>query len=144
VTRETTKSGEPFVVRLSKIVADAIEAYDWRAGPGLFGHYTFNNKRNLQRDIARAGKRAGVPPKPPHTIGRHAFATRLAKSGKSLMEIKEAGGWKSPRMVFRYAHLVKSELHEQVAKMGDDWGRSLEGGEVVSLKVASAAKPRRR
>jgi integrase len=44
---------------------------------------------------------------------RHTFASRLAMEGVDLLAIKGLGGWKSPTMVQRYAHL--SPGHQRTA-----------------------------
>lgn len=46
---------------------------------------------------------------------RHTFASYLAMSGKAtLLEIKEAGGWKTLDMVLRYAHLMPGQSDDVI------------------------------
>ena len=49
----------------------------------------------------------------PHVL-RHTFASRLAMAGVDLRTIQELGGWRSLKMVERYAHLSPSHKAEAV------------------------------
>jgi len=48
---------------------------------------------------------------------RHTFASRLAMAGVDPLTIKEVGGWRTPAMIQRYAHLAPSHLHEAVERL---------------------------
>ena len=49
---------------------------------------------------------------------RHTFASRLAMSpGVDLYTIQRAGGWKTPIMVQRYAHLSPDHMRAAVEKL---------------------------
>jgi integrase len=52
----------------------------------------------------KARMRAGFPNLRWHDL-RHTFATWIAQSGASDRVLQQAGGWTSPKMVARYAHL---------------------------------------
>ena len=46
----------------------------------------------------------------PHVFGRHKFATRFLEAGYSLQFVKNAGHWKTIRLVAElYGHLEKRE-----------------------------------
>ena len=52
-----------------------------------------------------AVKRAGIENFRWHDL-RHTWASWLVQNGTPLYDLQEMGGWKSPDMVRRYAHLV--------------------------------------
>jgi integrase len=119
---ERTKNGHPVFVRLAASVVDAIKAYDWQTGPGLFGTLTAKNRRSLYRRLETACKRAGVAYYTPHKAGPHAFAKRLLHAGKSLAHVKAAGRWKTIRVVGElYGHLEHSEVADEATAVGEAW-----------------------
>ena len=72
---------------------------------------------HLNRMIARACKRAGVPPITSHKIGRHSFAARLLAQGLSLKAVQQAGGWSEDSIAMlakHYGHLEQSALDAAV------------------------------
>jgi len=50
---------------------------------------------------------------------RATFATRLIEEGKSLIAIKEIGGWSTTRMLERYARLSEQAGHDTVAALDE-------------------------
>ncbi len=50
---------------------------------------------------------------------RHTWASWLAMKGATLSELQELGGWKSPEMVQRYAHLSTDHLARTSARLDD-------------------------
>lgn len=134
-----TKNGTTVVEELAGAAYEAIAAYNWRNGPGLFGTLTQKNRRGVFRMLERLCSTLGVEYFPPHKVGRHAFAKRLLLEGKSLAHVKAAGRWKSMKPV---AELYGTFAHDEVAKAtreaGDQWARKLERPEeavVVKLPV---------
>lgn len=126
VILEKTKTGEPVFLQLAKPVVDAIKAYDWEDGPGLFGTLTPKNRRGVYRQLATACKRAGVTYFTPHKAGAHAFAKRLLAAGKSLAHVKAAGRWKTIRVPAElYGHLEHSEVAAEATKIAEDWHSGL-------------------
>ena len=73
---------------------------------------TFNTKA-----FRTARTRAGLEAVRWHDL-RHTFASWLAAEGASDRVLQAAGGWSSPRMVARYAHLRADELRPWVAAVG--------------------------
>ena len=69
--------------------------------------------RYLRRAFDRAVKRAGLAPFRFHDL-RHTFASRLAMQGCNDRTIMELGGWGSPRMLKRYAHVAPAHLWQAV------------------------------
>jgi integrase len=129
-----TKNGEPAAIPLAEPVVEALTAYNWREGPWLFGTH---NRSNIIRAIKAACKRAGVRYFGTHAIGRHSFATRVLKAGKSVKFLKEAGRWKSPAVPMRrYGHLERSEVNDEVKEIAADWSDKAKSRRVVTIKKA--------
>ena len=57
----------------------------------------------------KALKRAGIENFRWHDL-RHTWASWLAQKGVPLSDIQEMGGWETPAMVRRYAHLSPAHL----------------------------------
>jgi integrase len=108
-----TKGGKPRRVPLAAIVVEALLPLRGTTGP-LFG---FSSRYSLNQAIERACKRAKLPYMSSHKIGRHSFAARLLRQGKTLKEVQEAGGWskKSYRLLAEiYGHLEQSQIDAAV------------------------------
>lgn len=60
--------------------------------------------------------RAGLPSMPWHTL-RHTGASWAVQNGVTLPELMVLGGWKSYRMVLRYAHLAPANSTSAVEKV---------------------------
>ncbi len=69
--------------------------------------------RYLRRSFERAVKAAGLLPFRFHDL-RHTFASRLAMQGANDRTLMALGGWKSPAMLSRYAHLSPAHLFQAV------------------------------
>jgi integrase len=69
--------------------------------------------RYLRRAFERAIKAAGLVPFRFHDL-RHTFASRLAMQGANDRTLMALGGWKSPAMLSRYAHLSPAHLFHAV------------------------------
>jgi len=119
---------------LAKAAIDAIKAIpDWKQQRWLFGTAL---RSNITRDLKVAAKRAGVKYFGTHAIGRHSFATRLLREGKSLKFVKDAGGWATIKMVAdRYGHLEKREVDEEVNEIAGRWAKRRTPDKVVALKA---------
>lgn len=108
-----TKNGKPRTVVLPLIVYKAMLPLRGAVGP-LFG---FAQRWSLNQALERACKRAGLPVMTSHKLGRHAFAARLLKKGRTLKEVQEAGGWSPDSMALlakTYGHLERSALDKMV------------------------------
>jgi integrase len=62
----------------------------------------------------RTGKRAGLAGLRFHDL-RHTWATWLMQAGVPAYAIQSLGGWASPKMVERYAHLSPEHLKQYAA-----------------------------
>lgn len=69
------------------------------------------------RAFRKARKRAGLDGLRWHDL-RHTFASWVAQSGASDRVLQALGGWTSPKMVARYAHLKPSDLRSYVDAVG--------------------------
>ena len=67
-------------------------------------HVFPHGARYLRRAFERAVTAAGLAPFRFHDL-RHTFASRLAMQGVNDRTLMALGGWKSPAMLTRYAHL---------------------------------------
>jgi integrase len=120
------KNGNPILVRLSDPVVEAIQGYNWQAGPGLFSTLTWKARRNAYRMLKAACKRAAAPYITFHKAGRHKFAKRLLEAGYSLAHVKSAGRWQTIRVVAElYGHLEHSEVDEISRNVGVAWANDL-------------------
>jgi integrase len=132
VTIPRTKTGNPVVLAVPALVRDYLGGGGSNVGKKLF---PYGDRHNVYRALKRACEKAGVLVYDDegkivggwfgtHALGRHAFATRLLKQGKSLKFVQEAGGWASIKMpAMHYAHLEKSEVQEEVSRLGQEWGK---------------------
>ena len=122
-TISKTKSGSPISLIIPEHCNNllGLGANSKNAGQRLF---PYGDRHNVYRELRKACKRAGVPYYGTHAIGRHSFATRLLREGKSLKFVQEAGGWASIKMpAMHYAHLEKSEIQEQVKEGQERWSK---------------------
>lgn len=69
--------------------------------------------RYLRRAFTKAVKAAGLAPFRFHDL-RHTFASRLAMQGANDRTLMALGGWRSPAMLTRYAHLSPAHLWQAV------------------------------
>lgn len=70
---------------------------------------------------------------------RHTWASLMRQSGVSLADLQEMGGWKSAKMVQRYAHLNVNHLRPMAEVMDGVLGRR--SGDVQKLHIANFAAP---
>jgi integrase len=150
LTVPDSKTGDAFLVRLSAPVIEAIKEMQReqqsndaaRVAKGkqplphrwLFGT---NSRSNISRDVKKACKDAGLPAYGTHALGRHAFATRILRDGKSLAHLKEAGRWKTIKMpAQRYGHLEQSEVSDVVNDLAERWGEQQTEKRIVKLRKA--------
>lgn len=69
--------------------------------------------RRIASAFKGACRRAGIVNFRPHDC-RHTWATWHYQTHRDLLALKEAGGWKSERMVARYAHVNREHLRPQI------------------------------
>jgi integrase len=84
----------------------------------------------IKKAFAGACRRAGITNFHPHDC-RHTWATWHYAQNRDLVGLMRLGGWKSERMVIRYAHVNVGELQHTINKLpggnlGDNNERKLE------------------
>lgn len=108
-----TKNDDPLGVPLNDVAMDVLHRrLKFRKGNQPFV-FTWGDKpvRNVNnRHWHNALKRAGIVGFRWHDATRHTWASWLAQSGIEQYKLQEMGGWKSPTMVRRYAHLKTKHL----------------------------------
>lgn len=101
-----TKNGEPRNVPIPT---------SWKFPDGGFG---FETTQGVGRALRTSHKRAGLPYRDGHEIGRHAFAARWLREGHSIKGLKEAGGWKKLAVVDEiYGHLERTDIHDKMREL---------------------------
>ena len=128
-TFRATKNGETRGVPLPPRVVTALGEYPHRVGR------VFLNRRGRPYSVewsagspiaaafASAVRAAAVAPLTPHDL-RHTWATWHYQANRDLTALQKLGGWKTPAMVFRYAHANSGEFAAGAgrlpgAQMGD-------------------------
>lgn len=81
-----------------------------------------------------ACRRAGITDFSPHDC-RHTWATWHYRENRDVLALKTLGGWKTERMVFRYAHVNTSQHAASINSL--PWGKS---GEQSKLKSKPSTK----
>jgi integrase len=74
-------------------------------------------------------RRAGVSDFSPHDC-RHTWATWHYRANRDIQALMALGGWKTPKMVFRYTHVNTSHLAPSQAQI---WGK--DGGQQSEAQV---------
>jgi len=121
------KNDEPLTVAMAPMLLEAMRAHVDKLharhrerygedAPGDTSVFGFKTRWAFPHMVARVRKRAGLPHYRPHAIGRHAFARRFLAEGRTLQELKEAGGWKRATVPDEvYGHLEKNRVQKMVA-----------------------------
>jgi integrase len=123
-----TKGGKPHCVPLAPLAYEAMLPLRGTAGR-LFG---FSSRWALNRALKRACARAGIETLTSHKIGRHAFAARLLRHGKTLKDVQEAGGWSPqslPMLAATYGHLEKKSVDASIRSADTDLAQLMPGRE---------------
>jgi integrase len=128
-----TKTGSPVVVGIPVMCLELLGGV-FKRNARLF---SYGDRHNVYRALRPVCQRAGVPYYGTHSLGRHAFATRLLREGWSVKHVAAAGGWASPKLVLeRYGHIEQSEVQEDVRKVGENWGSKRK----IGIKPKESAK----
>jgi integrase len=111
------KTGRTRVVPINRTLREALVGLNATA----MGEHVFTRRdgaplRALRTVFMNACAKAKLEGVTPHVL-RHTFASRLAMAGVDLRTIQELGGWRSLKMVERYAHLSPSHKAEAVARL---------------------------
>ncbi|OGW59141.1 MAG: hypothetical protein A2Y48_02735 [Nitrospirae bacterium RIFCSPLOW2_12_42_9] len=112
LTVRESKSGEARRVPMNSTVQEiltTLRPQDYSQEDTIFPH----DARYLRRAFDKAVSKAKLNPFRFHDL-RHTFASRLAMQGANDRTIMTLGGWKSPRMLNRYAHISPTHLWQAV------------------------------
>ncbi len=105
VSRESPKDGRVFLTQLGRPYSDARE-------------YKFPSGSGIKKAHATACRRAGVTDFHVHDW-RHHWASWCVMSGIDLETVRQEGGWKSLRMVERYATVSAAHRTRAMAKLSE-------------------------
>jgi integrase len=89
----------------------------------------------------KARARAGLPNLRWHDL-RHTFATWIAQAGASDRVLQQAGGWQSPKMVARYAHLRGDDTLKYATAVGTKLDTAVSDA-VALTSTETLEKPRK-
>ena len=113
LTVKKSKHGQAHRVPMNSIVQGVLaEAYQNRRTDRIFSH----DSSQMRKTFEKAIKAAGLAPFRWHDL-RHSFANRLAMKGVNDRTLMVLGGWKSPAMLSRYAHLSPTHLWQAVESL---------------------------
>ena len=105
-----TKSGRARVIPMNQSVYETLA----RLKEKTSSEWVFESPRtgrafvDLKNGLREAYKRAGIPIKGrPFHLLRHTWASHMVMNGCDLYSLMKLGGWQSPEMVQRYAHLSR-------------------------------------
>jgi integrase len=127
VTFPKTKNGEPrgvplhprAVAALANIAGREREVFRRPDGEPYERPRTISDTsagRRIRTAFDGACRRAGITDFHPHDC-RHTWATWHYQANRDLGALQRLGGWKSVRMVMRYAHVNVSELGHTIANL---------------------------
>jgi integrase len=125
-----TKNGESRGVPLHPRVVEVLRQLPRRSGMVFLTHFGLpyaekdGEGGQIKTAFKGACRRAGIENFSPHGC-RHTWATWHYAANRDLIALMKLGGWKSERMVLRYAHLNVSNLapsiNNALAVWGDNW-----------------------
>jgi integrase len=123
VTFPKTKNGEARGVPLHQRVLAALANFPHREGEVFRRRYgrpksDIDTSAGARIATAFAGgcRRAGITDFSPHDC-RHTFATWHYQANRDLGALQRLGGWKSVKMVMRYAHVNVAELGHTIDRL---------------------------
>ena len=99
-----TKTGLNSLRYMPDHLVERVRDLDPRPGERVF---RYTSRYSVNERIGAVCKRAGLPYKSSHTVGRHAFATNALNAGVGVRVAMDAGGWKSSSIFLEtYAHTI--------------------------------------
>jgi integrase len=122
-----TKNGEPRGVPVHPRVIAALEKLPHREGrvfrrpDGLAYSEKDDGGGQIKTAFRGACRRAGIPNFSPHDC-RHTWATWHYQRNRDVIALMKLGGWKSERMVLRYAHVNVEHLANSIDAL--PWAKS--------------------
>jgi integrase len=122
VTFEQTKNGEARGVPLHPVAVAALANLPHRDGAVFRRHdgHPYEPKDDgggqIKTGFRAACRRAGIIDFRPHDC-RHTWATWHYAANRDPRALMELGGWKSEKMVWRYAHINKDHLASGISSL---------------------------
>lgn len=122
VTFTDTKNGESRGVPLHPRVVAELQALKRRVGRVFLNRsgrpYSVEEGGGspIARAFASAATAAKVQPLTPHDL-RHTWATWHYQANRDLTALQRLGGWRTPTMVFRYAHANVDEFAATIGRL---------------------------
>ncbi|MEO7863786.1 MAG: site-specific integrase [Nitrospirales bacterium] len=113
LTVSRTKGGKSHRVPMNSVVQDLLSRLKLQGQSPTDSRLFPFQARAMRRVFERAIKKSSLSPFRFHDL-RHTFASRLAMQGENDRTIMALGGWKSPAMLSRYAHLSPAHLWKAV------------------------------
>jgi integrase len=115
-TRETTKNGEPLTAPMGPQL-EALFARRWerRNGPYVLHRGNGDPWTEFKRRWTTAKRKAGIDPAFRFHDLRHTWASHKIQAGIPDAHLQQLGGWKTPSMVRRYAHLRIEHLRSSAS-----------------------------
>ena len=113
LTVNQTKAGDRRRVPMNSTVLKVLSQLKAEKAPTAEEAVFSHSARFLRRPFDKAVKASGLSPFRFHDL-RHTFASRLAMQGANDRTLMALGGWKSPAMLSRYAHLSPTHLYQAV------------------------------
>jgi len=99
-----TKTGVNSLRYLPDHLVERIRELGLQPGQRVF---RYTSRFSVNERIAAVCRRAELPYKSSHTVGRHAFATNALNAGVGVRVAMDAGGWKSSTIFLEtYAHTI--------------------------------------
>ena len=115
-----TKSGKARTVPMNETVYETLLKLKKKAK----SEWIFESPRtgrafvDLKNGLREAYKKAGIPIKGrPFHLLRHTWASHMVMAGCDLYTLMRLGGWQSPEMVQRYAHLSRQFQEGAIKKL---------------------------
>ena len=112
---DESKSGQSIPVPLSEKAISIIRSQQGINETFVFTYQGKQVKQANTRAFRNTLKRAGIENFRFHDL-RHTWASHHIQNGTPLFVLQELGGWKSPEMVKKYAHLSSEHLRKYVEK----------------------------
>ena len=113
VTVQQTKAGCRLRIPMNSVVVGVLSGLQTNASHDIESRTFPFSPHYVRRVFNRAVIAAGLAPFRFHDL-RHTFASRLAMQGANDRTLMALGGWKSPAMLARYAHLSPTHLWKAV------------------------------
>lgn len=112
---ERTKTDEWVTCYLTSELVLRLATLDLKSEQPVF---RYTDRSAVNRRIKAVCKRAGLPPRTTHSVGRHSFATNTIAAGVDVKRAMDAGRWKSAKL-FMETYVHSEEAGRSVAAVLD-------------------------